>query len=177
MKINTATGELYGMPLEVCGTIAVNVYASNNWGTAVTSIMFTVVDPQDDEGDEPDDIDLGFNPKPKKVYRTKEEAIDDFEQMLKDLKCSVAESWGEVQIRLKKDDRFYALHMMAERRRVWQRYIKEMDIAAPTQPAMQSKSDPTPNPVYQTQTYPPATPLDAFKQLLIEKLSSKEQVF
>eukprot|EP00492_Amphilonche_elongata_P000031 TRINITY_DN1009_c0_g1_i1.p1 TRINITY_DN1009_c0_g1~~TRINITY_DN1009_c0_g1_i1.p1 ORF type:complete len:545 (+),score=123.71 TRINITY_DN1009_c0_g1_i1:61-1695(+) len=175
MKINPTTGELYGMPTEVSGTIAVNVYASNNWGTAVTSIMFTVVEPPENDMDGANDLDLGLR-KSKKVYRTKSEAIDDFEAMLAELKCSLKETWHEAQIRLKKDERFYALHMMSERRRVWQRYINDVDSAAPSQPAVASNLN-IQNPMFQAQTYPPTNPEEAFLQLLKERLSSRKEVF
>jgi len=176
IKIDPTTGELHGTPTEVSGTVAVNVYAANAWGTAVTSIMVTIVDSADDDMDGPDDADMGIS-KPKKVYRTKLEAIEDFEQMLRELNCSISETWHEAQLRLKKDERFYALHMMAERRRVWQRYIKDLDSAAPAQPAM---PDPTPqvqNPMFQAQTYPPTNPEEAFLQLLRERLSTRKEVF
>lgn len=177
VKVDANNGELYGAPTEVSGTIAVNVYATNAWGTAVTSIMFTVVDNEENDGEGAYDLDLGIG-KSKKVYRTKSEAIADFEKMLEDLNCRVSETWHEAQIRLKKDERFYALHMMAERRRVWQRYIKHLDSAAPTQPAMApAEIRREQNPLYQTQTYPPQNPQDAFKQLLQEKLSARKEIF
>merc|ERR1711898_4123 len=49
IKINTITGKLYGIPKEVGATIQINIYASNQFGTAVTSLLFTVIDNQEIE--------------------------------------------------------------------------------------------------------------------------------
>ena len=155
MDFDVDTGILSGFPMECIKKQQFTITATNEVGSTAVKIEI-VIKPSESsahlqsvqDGEEGKTVTFGFNAqsarskqrnkgqKPqclimeKVEYQTKEEALAAFEELLANKGVRPQSTWNSIQLKLRRDSRFFALDTEMERKRAFSRYKRDLIFAS-----------------------------------------------